>query len=82
MLIHTVRDNNPNQKGRQPHIDSITSMVHNGMCALIIDQDEMLSRVLLPMMRISTTLGDVLLAQYMDEEFPALHMSIVRLGMG
>ena len=42
-------------------------MVHNGVCAPIIDQDEVLSRVMLSTMWISTTLGDVLLAQYMDE---------------
>ena len=41
-------------------------MVLNGDCALIIDYDEVLSKVLLPMMWISSTLRDFLPAQYMD----------------
>ena len=63
----TVRYTNQIHKGNLPHIDRITSMVHNGVCAPIIDQDEVLSRVMLSTMWISNTLGDVLLAQYMDE---------------
>ena len=57
MFSQTVRYTNPNRKGKFPHIVRITSMVLNEEITLIIDQDEVLSRVLLPMMQISITLG-------------------------
>ena len=82
MFRHTVGDTNPNQKGKYSHIDRRTRLVYNVVCDLIIDQDEVLRRVLLPTISISIILGYVLLARYMDEVFAAFHMGIFRSGMG
>ena len=57
-------------------------MSQKGVCDLIIDQYEVLSRFLLPMMWISITLGYFVLAKYMDEGFSAFSLVIVRSGMG
>ena len=72
----------PKSKGQIATHSSKTSMFQNGVCDLIIDQDEVLSRVLLPMMWTSSTLGDVLLVQYMNEGFDEFRMGIVRSGIG
>ena len=57
-------------------------MFQNGVCDLIIDQDEVLSWVLLPVMWTSSTLGYFLLVQYVNEGFYEFRMGIVRSGIG
>ena len=57
-------------------------MFQNGVCNLIVDQDEVLSTVMLPMMWTSSTLGDVLLLKYMNEVFSEFRLVIFRSVIG
>ena len=55
-FIHTVRYQNPKKKGIKPHI---SGLVEDGVCALLIDLDPLVSGVLLLVMCFSNDKLDV-----------------------
>ena len=78
-FIHTVRYQNPKKKGIKPHI---SGLVEDGVCALHIDLDPLVSAVLLLVMCFSSDKLDVVLAHDLYKGFHLFHVGIFVAYMG